>query len=239
MLKDSAGVRPDVTVKTGDDGTVVTPPLENRTWTITTSADLQQNDVRDILVAADVTTEVEVLLEPVKETVVTVTAGRQLVKPANTASAKVRNQAFYQKFPITAGNEQSLSKALRANPGFVEDSVNQVHPRAEHSQTSIYINGFLVPGALQGRAGQFIAPSAIETLDIQTGGFAPEYGSELAAVLNLTLRSGPIATFADAKLGGGSYDTFQGNITAGGQGGRVLWNPKRQRANREKVVVFD
>ena len=234
VLKDSAGVRPDITLKTGADGTVTTPPLENRTWTITTSADLQQNDARDILVAADVTTEVEVLLEPLKETIVTVTAGRQLVKPANTASAKSRNQAFYQKFPIAAGNEQSLTKALRANPGFVEDSVNQVHPRAEHSQTSIYINGFLVPGALQGRAGQFLAPSAIETIDVQTGGFAPEYGSELAAILNLTLRSGPIDTFADAKLGGGSYDTFQGNLTAGGQAGASYGSPNAKGAFAKK-----
>ena len=218
-LKDSAGVRPDITLTTDATGGATSATLENRAWRITTEADLFQADSRDVTVVADKTTEVEVLLEPLKEKVVKVTANRTLVRTTSTTSSTQRDQTFLNKYPVTGTNNQSLSKALSSNPGFVEDSANQAHPRGEHGSTSIYINGFLLPGALQGRAGQFLSPDAIQTLDVQTGGYAPEFGGETAAVLNLTLRAGTIKPFVDAQLGGGGYSTFQGVLTAGGQGG--------------------
>lgn len=219
VLKDSANVRPDVVLTTDANGGATTPPLENHAWGITTSAEGFQNDVRDVTVVADTTTEVEVLLEPLKEKVITITTTRNLVQPSSTGSIIRRNRDFTLTYPVTAGNPQSLTKAIRANPGFVEDSVNQVHPRGEHGSTSIYINGFLLPGALQGRAGQFLTPDALQSIDVQTGGYAPEYGGEMAAVLNLTLRAGTMDPFITADLGGGGFGTFQGILTAGGQGG--------------------
>ena len=101
----------------------------------------------------------------------------------------------------------------------MESSVNVAHPRGEHASTTIYIDGFQVPGALQGRAGPIISPDIIQNADIQTGGYAPEYGSETAAVLNLSLRAGTIKPFQTISLGAGGYTTLDQELTFGGQAG--------------------
>jgi outer membrane receptor protein involved in Fe transport len=231
VLKDSANTRPNVTLTTDASGIATTPPIENRAWNVATSADTFQTDTRDVTVVADVTTDVEILLEPLTETVIRIRANRSLITPGDTGAGTRRDQSFIRQYPATIGNPQSLSKSLRTVPGMAEDSVNQVHPRNEHSATAIYINGFLLPGVLQGRAGQFLAPDAVETLDVQTGGYAPEYGGETAAILNLTLRSGTLKPFIDASLGGGAFSTFNGALTFGGQAGAAMGV-----ANAEDVV---
>src|SRR5207253_1248001 len=123
---------------------------------------------------------------------------------------------FIKTYPANAGNKQSITKVLRGNPGFVEDSVNQVHPRGEHSATSIFINGFELPGALQGRAGQVISAETIQSVDLLTGMYAPEYGGETAAILNINLKAGTIKPFQDITLQGGDYNTGFGSVTLGG-----------------------
>lgn len=220
LLTDSAGVRTPLTVTTGADGTALTPPLENRAWKLTTSSGEFQKDTQSVIVVADATTDVEILLEPLKEKTIKITAERDRIRTGETASARQLTKDSVTAFPFTAGNRQSLTKAVRAAPGMVENSQNQLHPRGEHASTSIYLNGFLLPGAFQGRAGQFLAPDAIETLDIITGGFAPEYGSEVAAALNLTLRSGTIEPFRSLTFTGGSFGTAETAFSAGGQVGK-------------------
>jgi len=219
LLTDSAGVRAPLTLTTGADGTVTTPPLENRAWKLATSVDAFQKDTQSVTVVADATTDVEILLEPLKEKTIKITAERDRIRTGDASVVKALPRETLSTFPLTAGNRQSLTKAIRAVPGFAEDSVNQAHPRAEHSSTSVYLNGFLLPGAFQGRAGQFLAPDALQTIDVLTGGFAPEYGSETAAALNLTLRSGTLEPFRILTLGGGSFGTGETSLTAGGQVG--------------------
>ena len=127
---------------------------------------------------------------------------------------------------------------LRSTPGFAADSVNQAHPRGEHSATALNINGFYLPGALQGRAGQVIIPEIVQTLDILTGAYAPEYGGETAAILNLSLRAGPITPIRRFFLEGGQYSIVDGAITAGGQAGSAFGPPDEQgrRAEGDDVL---
>ena len=188
---DPTDVRGDFAAVTDAQGLALSPPLENHAWQVTEQRVTFETDTRTVPVASDTTTDVEVRLAKH-----ILCGSRTVILCGNNTTASTRRDAnFILKFPANAGNPQSLSRVLLTNPGFVQSSVNVVHPRGEHASTSIYINGFLLPGALQGRAGQQINPNIIQSADVQTGAFAPEYGSELAAVLNLSLRSGPITPF--------------------------------------------
>jgi hypothetical protein len=218
ILTDSAGVNAPITLTTDATGVATSPPLQNRTWTVVTSADAFQKDTQSVSVVADVISDVEILLEPAKEKTIKITAERDRIRTGDAASSVLSSDTI-NKFPLTGSNRQALNKTVRANPGFVDDSVNQSHPRGEHAATSIYINGFLLPGAFQGRAGQFLSPEAIQTIDVITGGFAPEYGSETAAALNLTLKSGTIAPLRLFTLSGGGFGTGEAALTLGGQSG--------------------
>jgi outer membrane receptor protein involved in Fe transport len=221
-LKDSAGVRPTVTLMTDAQGAATSPQLEARAWQVTTEAEKADTfgpDTRSVTVVADTTTDVEVLLEPLKEKVIRITGQRDIIQKSSTSDSTRRDQTFIKTFPTNTGNPQSLTQVLKSTPGLVQDSVNQAHPRGEHSSTSLYIDGFALPGVLQGRAGPIISPDVIQTLDVLTGGYAPEYGGELAAVLNVNLRAGSIRPFRSLLLQGGEFSTLYGNLTIGGQGG--------------------
>ncbi len=225
VLADSAGVRPPITLKTAADGTATSPAIEARPWKITTRSDEYDTDTRTVNVVTDTTTEVEVLMEPKKEQVIKVTGTRNLTKPSDTTESTTRSQADYQKFPNTVSNHQSLAQFLQQTAGLALDSVGQEHPLGEHAATTIYINGMQLPGAFQGRAGQILPPTAIQNVNVITGGFAPEYGRETAAILNIALRSGPIDPFVNWSISGGSYGTCEAGLTAGGQLGANFGDP--------------
>lgn len=219
VLKDSAKTLPDVTLTTNDKGEALSPEIEARAWDAVTQAENFQTDSQAFTVVADTTKEVEVLLEPLKETKIVIRAQRDRINRSQTNSITQRDQNFSTKFPLTGGNSQNINNLLKTVPGIVVDSVNQAHPRGEHSQTAININGFYLPGALQGRAGQLLVPSTLQSVDVLTGSYSPEYGGETAAILNLNLRSGPIRPVRDLMFEFGEFSTFGGALTFGGQAG--------------------
>src|SRR5579864_1159930 len=87
-LKDSANVRPNVTLTTDAQGSATSPPLEIRAWQVTTNAekaDTFATDSRSVTVVGDTTTDVEVLLEPLTEKTIKITANRDIVQKGNTS----------------------------------------------------------------------------------------------------------------------------------------------------------
>ena len=212
---DTAGVRPDINVTADAQGVALSPPLEIRNWTVTTRVVTFDTDTRNIAVDADTSTPVNINL--IKR-VVTTTGRGITIRPSTTDTTR-RSADFISKIPATGANPQSFPRLLTTNPGFVQSSVNVVHPRGEHASTSIYINGFELPGVLQGRAGPQFSPDIIQSADIQTGGYAPEYGSETAAIVNLNLKAGTIKPFQNLSADYGGYNTLDQSLTFGGQAG--------------------
>ena len=212
---DTAGVRPDINVTADAQGVALSPPLEIRNWTITTRVVTFDTDTRTVAVDADTSTPININLS---KRVVT-TTGRGLTIRPSTVDSTRRSADFIAKIPATGADPQSFPRLLLTNPGFVQSSVNVVHPRGEHASTSIYINGFQLPGVLQGRAGPQISPDIIQSADIQTGGYAPEYGSETAAIINLNLKAGTIKPFQNLSADYGGYNTLDQSLTFGGQAG--------------------
>lgn len=221
-LHDPARLNPDIVLTTDDAGNVVSGQISARIWHITVKAPSYETKSLDQQVVADTTTDVEADLVPTTEkNVIRVTANKTTVVPTNTQTDTVRSGDFGNTFPVTAANPQSLTKLVRSAPGAAEDSDGQLHIRGEHSATSFYLDGWRLPGAFQGRVGQLLEPASIESLDFITGAYAPEYGGDTAAVLNVQLRSGPIKPFVDVRAEGGSYNTFDGGVTLGGQFGQA------------------
>ena len=215
IFHDTAGVNADFNVVTDANGVALSPPLESRPWQVTVQNATFSTQTRTVTVISDTSTDVSLTLS---KRVVTGTT--TITVPGNkTATSTDRNLQFNHTIPSTGANPQNFQRLLLTAPGFVESSVNVVHPRGEHASTAIYIDGFQIPGALQGRAGPLLSPDIVQNADILTGGYAPEYGSETAAVLNLSLRDGPIKPFQTIRFGAGGYDTLDQELTFGGQAG--------------------
>ncbi len=233
IFHDTAGVNPDFNAVSDANGVVLSPPLEIRPWQVTTQIVTFSTDVRTLPVIADTSTDVSVTL--IKRVINAI--GRGITIPRSISVSNRIDQSRL-KFGSTAGNPQSLRNLLITNPGIVQDSVNQAHPRGEHSATSIYLNGFRLPGAFQGRAGQVLLPETIQTADIQTGGYAPEYGGETAAVLNVNLRAGTIKPFQSYVVDGGEYNTYDQSLAFGGQLGAPINGDSASGPTARKLGYF-
>jgi len=226
IVSDPTNVAPNVTLTTNSDGVATTAPLLNHAWKVTISAEKYEDDTRSVTVVPDVTTPVEVLLEPAKpEKVINVKGQVNLTHPNNPNTGTNRNPITMAQIPVAPSNNQSLKALIMTTPGMVSDSVGQLHPEGEHSSTSIFLDGFQLPGAFQGRFGQILSPTTVQNVDVLTGSYAPEYGRETAAILNVQMRSGTIKPFLDYTATTGSWGTNELGFNMGGQLGSEYGDP--------------
>jgi hypothetical protein len=156
---------------------------------------------------------------PTKEITIRVTATRLMPNKAPAGSATtVRNKEDIQKF-VSPG-QQDAKALTKGQAGVAEDSAGQAHVRGEHGDISYVVDGVPLPDTLSGRQGSVVVSSTIQSLEIITGGFAPEFGGLTAAVLNVTTLGSVAKATTDYSLLGGSYDTLNGDLTSVGPLGR-------------------
>ena len=232
------GTRPDITITTDAQGSVTSPQLNIGTWDVLTDAPLFAPDARQARVTANQTTDIEILLAPLQEQRVTIRLIREARPKNQVANVETKSQNDITKITGASGNQQSLTSVLVTNPGIVQDSVNQTHARGEHGETGLVLNGFFLPDALQGRATQVIVPETIQSLDILTGSFAPEYGGATAAILDITMRAGTTTPLHHYDLDGGEFSTYDGALALGGQFGRTLGKPDSAGRSTQQFGYF-
>lgn len=97
--------------------------------------------------------------------------------------------------------------------GVASDSAGQQHVRGEHAEIAYVVDGVLLPDTLSGRQGSIVVPSTIQSLSFLSGAYAPEYGGQTAAILDITTLPGAKKHHADVNFAGGSYDTTNGDFT--------------------------
>ncbi len=111
------------------------------------------------------------------------------------------------------GAGSSPNKLIEGLPSVTSDSAGQEHVRGEHAEIAYVIDGVQLPDTLSGRQGSIIVPSTIQSLSFLTGAYAPEFGGQTAAILDITTLPGARKPHADLEFDGGSYDTTNGNFT--------------------------
>lgn len=152
---------------------------------------------------------------PTKEITIRVTATRLAPNRAPAAaSGTTRSKDELQKFVNTT--QADTRQLTKGQAGVTEDSAGQQHVRGEHSDVSYVVDGVPLPDTLSGRQGSVVVPSTIESLEIITGGFAPEFGGQTAAVLNITTLPNVGQARRDFTIQGGSYSALNGDLTAVG-----------------------
>jgi outer membrane receptor protein involved in Fe transport len=118
------------------------------------------------------------------------------------------------------GGSENLNKALQGSSGVAADSAGQVHVRGEHADISYVVDGVGLPDTLSGRQGSVVVPSTIRSLKFITGGFAPEFGQQTAAILNIETVPGASHSRSNVSIEGGSFDTTNGDFTTAGPLGK-------------------
>jgi outer membrane receptor protein involved in Fe transport len=151
---------------------------------------------------------------PTKDIYIKVTATR-VRHDTGVSGGTERTKSDIQKFASTSG--AGAANALVQNQaGVASDSAGQQHVRGEHAEITYVVDGVPVPDTLSGRQGSIVVPSTVSSLDLMEGAFAPEFGGQTAAILNITTLPGSKKLNEDVALSGGTYNTFDGDLTAVG-----------------------
>lgn len=156
---------------------------------------------------------------PTKEIVIHVTASRIVPNKAPVSAASTsRDRTELQKFNNTA--QADAKQMTKGQAGVAEDSGGQAHVRGEHGDISYVVDGVPLPDTLAGRQGTVVVGSTIQNLEIITGGFAPEFGGQVAAVLNVMTLPSQASVRNDANLQAGSFGSLNGDLTSTGSLGK-------------------
>ncbi len=114
------------------------------------------------------------------------------------------------------GDSGSLLTLLATRtPGVVEGTGGVVFFRGNHGNVQYVLNGVPLPDSAGNPIGEWLDPRTIETISIITGGLPAEYGQRLAAVVELTSKSGPINEEKQVSVGVGSVNRFAAFVVGG------------------------
>ena len=155
---------------------------------------------------------------PIRDIYIKVTATRVQVHTSQTSAGTTRTNTEISRFVNTAAN--NTAALTRGQSGVASDSNGQQHIRGEHADISFVVDGVPLPDTLSGRQGSVVVASTIQSLEILTGGFAPEFGGQTAAVLNVATLPGAKKASNTLTLEDGSYGSFNGDLTSSGPLGK-------------------
>ena len=147
-----------------------------------------------------------------------------LVSTRDTTNTTRRTITFVRNIPVGVGNRQEINSVLASTPGFVRNSLGQVHPRGQRFGIATSIDNFLLPDLPTGLLQGLIPQDMIATYDIRHGNLSPEYGGDVGVAVNLTTRSVGSVPLVEGLLTSGGYSTDEAYVTVGqrfGMGGRL------------------
>ncbi len=151
---------------------------------------------------------------PVRDIYITVQSSR-LKRPSNdTTNGTTKGKADIGKFGGQPGGD--VKNVAKSTAGVAEDSAGQLHVRGEHTEISYVVDGIPLPDTLSGRQGAIVVPSTIQSVDILLGGFAPEFGGQTAAILDITTLPRAKKASNDFLIDYGTFSTINADFTAVG-----------------------
>jgi hypothetical protein len=117
---------------------------------------------------------------------------------------------------------ESLSSGLSSvitltSPGVAADSNGSFHPLGEHAETSFNIDNQPISDQQSRIFSNQISPNAIQSIDVQTGVPAAEFGDKTSLVATVTTRSGLGARgiSGSAAIGYGSFQSPTASFSLG------------------------
>ena len=161
--------------------------------------------------------EVQLKLGGVQETV-TVSADA-LLETSSTGSHVDLGASMIEQLP-TATPSKQLSAMLLSAPGFIPSQNGRIHVRGSHGQIQYVVDGVPLTDEYSEAFTNPLDPRYVKSAAVMSGGIPAEYGGKLAAVVDITSKSGldePRKAFGDASVNVGRFGTVDGGMTIGGR----------------------
>lgn len=141
--------------------------------------------------------------------------------------------AIQDKLPAVPGRQ--LLELVDAQPGWLMEANGVLHPRGSEYQTLFVVDGIPMDENRSPAFAPDLQESDLQAVAVLTGNFPAEYGRKLGGVVEVTTAQDIKQGFhGAADLGGGSFGTIVGSMTAGYGGRRraVTISGSAARTNR-------
>lgn len=115
---------------------------------------------------------------------------------------------------------KALSSMLLSAPGFIPSQNGRIHVRGSHGQIQYVVDGVPMTDEYSEAFANPLDPRSVKSAAVMTGGIPAEYGGKLAAVVDITSKSGlddPRKVTGEASVNVGRFGAFDGGATVGGR----------------------
>ena len=130
--------------------------------------------------------------------------------------------------------QQAVAGAARAPTG-------EVHIHGQHDEFTYYVDGVPIPASIAGSLNEVFAPSVVDRIDVETGGWDAEYGNKNIAVINVATRI-PSGTHYALSGYDGSFASNGETLIASTQAGPfgiLVAGSQEQTDMRREPVMYD
>jgi hypothetical protein len=148
-------------------------------------------------------------------------AADALLETASVGSRLALGASLIDQLP-TATPSKQIASMLLSVPGFIPSQNGRIHVRGSHGQIQYVVDGVSMTDEFSEAFANPLDPQYVKSAAVMTGGIPAEYGNKLAAVVDITSRSGldaPRNIFGMATLNAGRFGAFDGGVSIGGRAG--------------------
>lgn len=166
-----------------------------------------------VAIAADLSLKVGGLNEVVE------VSGDALLETSSTGSHVDLGASLIERLP-SATPGKALSKMLLSAPGFIPSQNGRIHVRGSHGQIQYVVDGVPMTDEYTEAYANPLDPRYVKSAAVMTGGIPAEYGGKLAAVVDITSKSGlddPRKATGEATVNIGRFGSLDGGATVGGR----------------------
>jgi hypothetical protein len=142
-----------------------------------------------------------------------------LLETSSTGSHIELGANLIDQLPSATPGKQ-LSAMLLSAPGFIPSQNGRIHVRGSHGQIQYVVDGVPMTDEYTEAFANPLDPRYVKSAAVMTGGIPAEYGGKLAAVVDITSKSGlddPRKATGEASLNVGGFDAVDGGATVGGR----------------------
>ncbi|MGH9441017.1 MAG: TonB-dependent receptor [Thermoanaerobaculia bacterium] len=127
------------------------------------------------------------------------------------------DKSFIEHAPAATPSRGMEALVIQA-PGFSADENGRYHFQGAHSQQSYVVDGQPITDQIGTTFSNSIDPGILQSAEVIYGNVPAEYGEKIAAVINLTTKSG-LGTggpHGDVHAGGAKFGTYDAGASVGG-----------------------
>lgn len=146
-------------------------------------------------------------------------SGDALLETSSTGSHVDLGANLIERLP-SATPGKALSKMLLSAPGFIPSQNGRIHVRGSHGQIQYVVDGVPMTDEYTEAYANPLDPRYVKSAAVMTGGIPAEYGGKLAAVVDITSKSGlddPRKATGEATVNIGRFGSLDGGATVGGR----------------------